>query len=85
MNSNPTGFAPLAAAYRVIATRYAAGWELAINTDAHGEVGITSTDDEQPGTGWASADYMVRDWLMTVYELTPRETAAIVIAIEYTD
>ena len=75
-------YPPLASAYRVSAKRWRHGWELSIIDAEHGEIGVTCTDDGQPGTGWASPDYMVRDWLMTVHDLTPREVAAIPIEID---
>ncbi|GAA4261625.1 hypothetical protein [Dactylosporangium darangshiense] len=82
--NTPPGYPPLAVAYRVIAKRWRLGWELYISDAEHGEIGVTNTDGtctDESHSGCADADYMVRDYLATVHDLTDDEKAALNITI----
>lgn len=74
-------YPPLASAYRVSAKRWRLGWELSIIDAEHGEIGITCTDESSAGRH-ADADYMVRDWFISMYDLTADEADALAIEIE---
>jgi DNA-directed RNA polymerase specialized sigma24 family protein len=70
----------MASAYRVIATRWARGWELHIHDAAApegDEVGVTTTK----GHDLAGAAAMVRDYLAMVYDLDEDEAAAVPVEV----